>query len=218
MVDTNIWIDLHFGGLVADFLRLPFEFVCPDVIIGELQLPDGRELVRQGARELSMGPNSVRLVCELVERHPKPQLNDLFALVLAIELEAVLATGNEHLRQAAIAEGVRVVRTLGILQMMVGGGIILLRGQRTPSRRSWPRGTDGYPRPNAVAAWSDGGRGELAGRISVGRDSGSRGRGFWSQGHGPRGGRDGNAPLKWNACPALDAERPGGPTIELVRA
>jgi predicted nucleic acid-binding protein len=71
-----------------------------------------------------MGPDSVRLVGELVERYPKPQLNDLFALVLAIELKAFLATGDEHLRQAALAEGVRVVRTLGILQMLVDEGIV----------------------------------------------------------------------------------------------
>ena len=124
MVDTNIWIDLHFGGLLAEFLRLPFEFVCPDAIIEELQTPSGRKLVRQGVVELTLGPGSVRRVAELVDRHPKPQLNDLFALVLAIELDAVLATGNEHLRQAAIAEGVRVVRTLGILQMLVDEQII----------------------------------------------------------------------------------------------
>ena len=124
MVDTNIWIDLHFGGLLPEFLRLPFEFVCPDVIIEELQLPDGRQLVREGVGELSMGPDSVRLVSGLVERYPKPQLNDLFALVMAIELKAALATGNEHLRQAAMAEGVRVVRTLGILQMLVDEEIV----------------------------------------------------------------------------------------------
>lgn len=124
MVDTNIWIDLHFGGLLAEFLRLPLEFACPDVIIEELRLPDGRQLVGQGVLEVTMGPESVRRVRELVERHPKPQPNDLFALVLAMELNAVLATGNEHLRQVASAEGVRVVRTLGILQMLVDAEII----------------------------------------------------------------------------------------------
>ena len=124
VVDTNIWIDLHFGGLLAEFLRLPGQVLCPDVIIEELRLPDGRQLVREGVREVSLGPDGVRRVGELVERYPGVQPNDLFALALAAGTKAVLATGNDHLKRAALAEGVRVRGTLGVLQRLVDEEII----------------------------------------------------------------------------------------------
>jgi len=48
IVDANILIDLHGGGLLREFFRLPFRLVAPDVIIAELQDPDGEMLVEHG--------------------------------------------------------------------------------------------------------------------------------------------------------------------------
>lgn len=44
VVDANILIDLHIGGLLGEFFRLPLRLAAPDVIIAELHDPDGKTL------------------------------------------------------------------------------------------------------------------------------------------------------------------------------
>ena len=51
VVDANILVDLHIGGLLGEFFRLPFRLVAPDVIIAELYDPDGEMLTEHGLAE-----------------------------------------------------------------------------------------------------------------------------------------------------------------------
>jgi len=44
VVDANILIDLHVGGLLRQVFLLPLRLVAPDVVIVELQEPDGEKL------------------------------------------------------------------------------------------------------------------------------------------------------------------------------
>jgi hypothetical protein len=39
--DTNIWIDLNNGGILADVFKLPYQFWLPDLAIPELIRPRG---------------------------------------------------------------------------------------------------------------------------------------------------------------------------------
>ena len=48
IVDANILIDLYVGGLLPEPFRLPFKLAAPDVIVGELDEPDGKTLVEPG--------------------------------------------------------------------------------------------------------------------------------------------------------------------------
>ncbi len=41
VVDANILIDLHRGGVIEHVFRLGVRLVAPDVIVGELLEPDG---------------------------------------------------------------------------------------------------------------------------------------------------------------------------------
>jgi hypothetical protein len=42
VTDTNIWIDLANGGIVAEVFRLPFRFVIPDFAIPASPAGSGR--------------------------------------------------------------------------------------------------------------------------------------------------------------------------------
>jgi predicted nucleic acid-binding protein len=119
IVDANILIDLHVGGLLGEFFRLPFRFVAPDVIVVELQEPDGEVLMEYGLQSETLSGAQVLEVASLLARHRRVSANDLFALVLARTLKGTLLTGDRHLAQIATQEGISVHGVLWVLDEMV---------------------------------------------------------------------------------------------------
>jgi len=144
VVDTNILIDLHVGGLLREVFRLPFQLMGPDVIIAELQEPDGESLVEYGLQKGEFSSAQVQEVASLVAQHCQVSANDLFALVLARTLKVMLLTGDQRLRRIAGQQGVVVHGTLWVLDEMVRLKVIappqaaqaleqmLARGSRLP--------------------------------------------------------------------------------------
>jgi predicted nucleic acid-binding protein len=124
VVDANILIDLHIGGLLRELFRLPFRFVAPDVIVAELHDPDGGTLVEYGLESEELSGAQVLEVASLLARHRHVSANDLFALVLARTLKVTLLTGDWHLTQVAVQERVPVHGTLWVLDEMVRLGVI----------------------------------------------------------------------------------------------
>jgi hypothetical protein len=118
-------MDLLFGELASDAFRLPWTFMIPDVILFELRLPYSWNLQGQGLVEASLSEVGVLKVEELIRKYPQnPGRLDLFALVLAIQENAMLLTGDGALRKASSNEGVEHHGTLWLLDAMVNGGEI----------------------------------------------------------------------------------------------
>jgi predicted nucleic acid-binding protein len=97
VTDTNIWIDLYRGGLAENAFKQPLELVAPDVIIEELKEPDGDLLISSGLRVQELSGSQVLTVLDFAERYARPSREDLFALVLARDFNAVLLTGDASL-------------------------------------------------------------------------------------------------------------------------
>lgn len=131
VTDTNIWIDLHRGGLIENAFDLPLELIAPDVIIAELQIPSGNSLVSFGLHIQELSGSQVLKVLNLAECYARPSREDLFALVLAKEIDAMLLTGDGSLRDAAVEEGVKVHGVIWLLDLMVENGIIDKRKRAT---------------------------------------------------------------------------------------
>jgi predicted nucleic acid-binding protein len=104
--------------------RLPLELIAPDVVIEELHTPDGKDLVDLGLQVRELSGQQVLMVLDLAERYARPSRQDLFALVLAKEIKAVLLTGDGSLREAAERERVQVHGTIWLLDQMVEHEII----------------------------------------------------------------------------------------------
>jgi predicted nucleic acid-binding protein len=119
IVDANILIDLHVGGLLQELFRLPFRLAAPDVIIAELDEPDGEMLVEYGLESGELTSDQVLEVMALLARNRSVSANDLFALVLARVQRATLLTGDRHLTEVAGQEGVATHGTLWVLDEMV---------------------------------------------------------------------------------------------------
>jgi len=124
IVDANILIDLHVGDLLTVFFRLPFRLVAPDVVIAELEEPNGEMLVARGLERGALSGEQVLQVVQLRGRYRWISGQDTFALVLAQVLDATLLTGDHHLRQAADAERLAVHGTLWVLEEMVRLGVV----------------------------------------------------------------------------------------------
>jgi hypothetical protein len=54
VVDANVLIDLHVGGLLRKLFDLPLRLVAPDVTVAELEEPDGQELLAYGLESESL--------------------------------------------------------------------------------------------------------------------------------------------------------------------
>lgn len=141
VLDANILIDLHVGGLSREVFRLPFRLVASDVTIAELEEPDGQALVEYGLQAEELSGTYVQEVVALRARYRQVSAQDLFALVLARKLRATLLTGDRHLRQVAAQEGVALHGTLWVLDEMVRLKVIAPAQAAQALRRMLDRGS-----------------------------------------------------------------------------
>lgn len=119
VVDTSLLIDMYIGRIMVEFFKLPYSFVAPDVIIAELQEPDGKTLVEFGLQQGELTGSQILEVLQLRAQYRQPSVNDLFALVLARVLSATLLTSDGNLRKVAHQAGVPIHGTLWVLDEMV---------------------------------------------------------------------------------------------------
>ncbi len=119
IVDTSVLIDLHVGRLLRQAFQLKLSLMAPDVLIAELQEPDGVLVVSYGLTRIELTGNEVAEVHRLAILHRGPSINDQFALVAAKTKGALLLTSDRHLREVAEIEGVPVHGTLWLLDEMV---------------------------------------------------------------------------------------------------
>lgn len=113
---------LH-GEIAANAFRLSWDFMAPDMVIAELLLPSWG-LLGMGLIEKSLPGSGMLKAEELVRKYPRPGRIDLISLVLAMQENALLLTGDEALRKAALQEGIDVHGTLWLLDAMVEGEAI----------------------------------------------------------------------------------------------
>jgi len=132
IADTNILIDLWEGELLPAFFRLPYTIASPDVVIAELQRPEGSMLIELGLQSLTLEADLVLEVIALrqaqdtaLRSHYKAlSTPDLFAFVAARNLGAILLTGDAGLRQLAETHRVPLHGILWVMDEMVRTEII----------------------------------------------------------------------------------------------
>jgi len=142
ITDANVWIDLQVGKVLAEAVKLGFDFVLPDVIHAELE--DSKPAVFEDLSLLlelehirlgGLPPEAVSLAERFASQHWKPQSPDLFALAMAKLEEAVLVTGDKDLREAAEAEEIEVHGTLWLMEAMVKQKVLTARRAHSSLRR-----------------------------------------------------------------------------------
>lgn len=119
VTDTNIWIDLENGKILAEVFRLPYQFFTTDFAVEEFIHPGWAILQDMGLQTHELEPEYMLELVRLREIHRQLSAIDLAALLLARALDASLVTGDRRLNELAKAQGLPVHGVLWILDEMV---------------------------------------------------------------------------------------------------
>lgn len=119
VTDTNIWIDLENGKILADVFHLPYQFFTTDFAVEEYIRPGWSRLQELGLAIHGLEPEYLLELVRLRQLHHQLSAIDLAALLLARALGASLVTGDRRLNEIAKAQGVPVHGVLWILDEMV---------------------------------------------------------------------------------------------------
>jgi len=119
VTDTNIWIDLENGKILADVFRLPYQFFTTDFAVEEFIDPKWATLQDLGLQTHELEPEYMPELVQLRQIHHQLSVIDLAALLLARALDASLVTGDRRLNELAKVQGVPVHGVLWILDEMV---------------------------------------------------------------------------------------------------
>lgn len=125
--DTNVWLDfVEIEKLNLPF-QLPYVYLMNDETVeDELISPPGLsdELLQMGLRKTELTEEEFYLAEALASKYAKPSVYDCIALAIAKIRGLILLTGDGPLRKAAVAEGVNVMGTIGILDQLHEGKYI----------------------------------------------------------------------------------------------
>ncbi len=125
--DTNVWIDFSVIQRIALPFKLPYTYIMnKDAIKDELLSPVGLTdaLLLYGLVGVDITIDEFELAETFGEKYIKLSVYDRVALSIAKNRRILLMTGDGALRKAAVAEGVTLVGTLGVLDQLYDGRFI----------------------------------------------------------------------------------------------
>ena len=139
--DANVLIDVEIGNLLAPMFALPFSFAVPDLLFSTELEAKHKHLLDFGLSLKKVQASFLEKTESLSHKHPRPSTNDLLALVLAIQEQCPLLTGDKHLRMAALAEDVQVHGTIWLVNQMLEHGTIQVDGAVAAYRQMQEQGS-----------------------------------------------------------------------------
>ncbi len=117
--DANIIIDMEDCSLTAQMLKLPYQFLVPDLLYASELEEHHPELLDQGLEIVELSSETMLRAYNLEQQYRKPSINDCFALAAAEQERCPLITGDGALRKAALNENVEIHGTLWVMEEMV---------------------------------------------------------------------------------------------------
>ncbi|MEA4910078.1 MAG: hypothetical protein VB089_20825 [Anaerolineaceae bacterium] len=119
ITDTNIWIDLDYGGLLEFVFQLPYQICAADFAKVEMRDINTALLERRGLHFQGLDGKLVNELYRLRQQKNTIAVADMAAFLLAREQRAILVTGDRTLTKFASLEGIRVHGVLWLMDEMV---------------------------------------------------------------------------------------------------
>jgi len=116
--DANILIDFEHADLTPRLFQLELDLAVPDLLYHDELSRHHGDLPALGLQLLELPPELIGQAYAYRSRYPKPSIYDLFALVLSLDRQCPLLTGDKALRQLAQNEGVDVFGTLWLMERL----------------------------------------------------------------------------------------------------
>jgi len=124
ITDTNIWIDLQNGEVLALIFALPFKLITTDFAADELHPTFWATLETLGVEAYRLDPGQIMDIYRLNQSHPPVSTIDLSCMVLARDFAAILLSGDKPFRTLAETQAIEVHGVLWLLDALVDQQII----------------------------------------------------------------------------------------------
>lgn len=118
--DTNIWLDFYYIEMLELPFMLPLTYIInKDTVENEIISPPdlSNRLLQLGLKETQLTIEEY-ILAEYYASYERLSIYDRIALSIAKSRKIRLLTGDKALRKAATSEGVSVIGTISILDML----------------------------------------------------------------------------------------------------
>lgn len=124
--DTNIWLDFDCIGRLGYPFKLPFMYVMEHSAFLELKSPEGikNSLLELGLVITELNKEEIYSALLMSLNNKCVSHEDCCVLTLAKSRNYILLTGDNALCKLALKEGIPVIGTLGIFDMLLKFGLI----------------------------------------------------------------------------------------------
>ena len=131
VIDTNIWIYLHYSDLVAEAFVLGSLHV-PDLMLTKelLTEPTWDGLRDKGASFDELTSDNMRTVMQIKSMHKDVSVCDVACLILSERMQVPLVTNDKDLRKLASSRHARLHSFDDLLALMVRADIISMNRQQ----------------------------------------------------------------------------------------
>lgn len=124
-------IDLGDGGIAPVIERLPYKVLVRGILFEYELRARHSNLIDYGIVIESSAEDSILEVQTMIRRFPRISRNDAVALLLAMEKQCVLLTGNKNLRAAAETCEIEVHGTIHLIQHLVASELLSIEELRS---------------------------------------------------------------------------------------
>jgi hypothetical protein len=119
VLDATVLIDICHGGVERETILMLERTLSPDLVCGEIEDTSMEDLVALGLVKRELLGEGIQRLQLAVQDYPGLTNKDVSALLLSVEENAVLLTGDCLLKNYAIAEQVEVHGVLWVLDQLV---------------------------------------------------------------------------------------------------
>ena len=119
VLDATVLIDICHGGVERETISMLVHAISPDLVCGEVEDTSMEDLVALGLVQRELSGEGIQRLQLAAQGYPGLTNKDVAALLLAVEENAMLLTGDDLLRTYATEEQVEVHGVLWILDLLV---------------------------------------------------------------------------------------------------
>lgn len=124
VTDTNIITDLNTAKVLDKFINLDNVYISDLVKLHEINFKTGDLKLINNFKVISSTSQELMKISDIQNTNKKLSDKDILNYIIARDNKGILATGDERLKKYAEANGVEVIRTLKIIELLYINNLI----------------------------------------------------------------------------------------------
>lgn len=124
ITDTNIITDLSNAEILLKFVNLDNVYISDIIMNDEINNKTGNIDIIKKLKVLPINSYELAEISRLSKDNKELSIYDLSNFVLARDYDGIIATGDKKLREYSLDNGIPVIRTLSIIELMCANNFI----------------------------------------------------------------------------------------------